>query len=174
VTILEQTAVSNGSAAQTGTESIQSGLKDLVVREEGEIMRNEYQRSFEEISRIVSDTEEFFSKNEVDDSLRTAVDLCIEELFVNMVNYNTETDALILIEMKALDEAIEVSLTDFDVERFDPTGAIEVDIDAPASERTPGGLGLYLVLKMVDSIHYEYNNRQSKITFTIKVVKENV
>jgi anti-sigma regulatory factor (Ser/Thr protein kinase) len=41
-----------------------------------------------------------------------------------------------------------------------------VDTDAPLSERTPGGLGLYLVLKMADSIHYEYHNRQSKITFT--------
>ena len=44
---------------------------------------------------------------------------------------------------------------------------IHVDTDAPLGERTPGGLGLYLVLKMVDSIHYEYRNRQSKITFIV-------
>ena len=30
----------------------------------------------------------------------------------------------------------------------------------------PGGLGLYLVLKMADTIHYEYRDRTSKITFT--------
>lgn len=143
-------------------------------RKGGWIMRQEYQRSFEEISHIVSDTEKFFDSNGVDKSLRTAVDLCIEELFVNMVNYNTETEALILIEMKALDGGVQVSLTDFDVERFDPTVANDVDVDAPVSERVPGGLGLYLVLKMVDSIHYEYKHRQSKITFTIKMVKENV
>ncbi len=137
-------------------------------------MRTEYERSFEEISRIVGDTEQFFSRHGVDASLRTAVDLCIEELFVNMVNYNTETEALILIEMQALGHGIKVSLTDFDVERFDPTEADDVDVDAPVSERIPGGLGLYLVLKMVDSIHYEYANRQSKITFTIKVLSENV
>ena len=40
-----------------------------------------------------------------------------------------------------------------------------VDVDAPLENRTPGGLGLYLVLKMADSIHYEYRNRTSKITF---------
>ncbi len=137
-------------------------------------MRNEYARSFDEISRIVSDTEGFFGSNGVDVSLRTAVDLCIEELFVNMVNYNTETDAEILIEMQAVQQGIQVSLTDFDVERFDPTVLNEVDVDAPVSERVPGGLGLYLVLKMVDSIHYEYSNRQSKITFTINVIEENV
>ncbi|HET6564559.1 MAG TPA: ATP-binding protein [Xanthomonadales bacterium] len=137
-------------------------------------MRNRYERSFEEISRIVGDTEQFFASQGVDASLRTAVDLCIEELFVNMVNYNTETEALILLEMQALPQGVQVSLTDFDVERFDPTEAEDVDIDAPVSERVPGGLGLYLVLKMVDSIHYEYANRQSKITFTIKVVGQNV
>jgi anti-sigma regulatory factor (Ser/Thr protein kinase) len=137
-------------------------------------MRKEYERSFDEISRIVGDTEKFFDANHVDGSLRTAVDLCIEELFVNMVNYNTETSALILIEINPLDQGVQVILTDFDVERFDPTVPGDVDIDAPVAERIPGGLGLYLVLKMVDSIHYEYNNRQSKITFVIKTVKKNV
>lgn len=137
-------------------------------------MRIEYGRSYEEISRIVRDTESFFRREGIAASLRTAVDLCIEELFVNMVNYNTETDSSILLEMRPVDHGVEVSLTDFNVERFDPTELREVDIDAPASERTPGGLGLYLVLKMVDSIHYEYINRRSKITFTIKVVGENV
>jgi anti-sigma regulatory factor (Ser/Thr protein kinase) len=63
---------------------------------------------------------------------------------------------------------IEVSLTDFDVDRFDPTVRRDIDVDAPLAERTPGGLGVYLVLKMVDSIHYEYHDRQSKITFQIK------
>jgi len=89
-----------------------------------------------------------------------------------MVNYNTETDQDILIEMRSIDQGIEVSLTDFDVERFDPTLAQDVDIDAPLSERSPGGLGLYLVLKMADSIHYQYHGRKSKITFTNSVAAE--
>ena len=63
------------------------------------------------------------------------------------------------------DHGVEVSLTDYDVERFDPREVAPVDVDAPLDDRAPGGLGLYLVLKMVDSIHYEYRNRQSKITF---------
>ena len=73
--------------------------------------------------------------------------------------------------MRPIDRGVEVSLTDFDVERFDPTRAVEVDIDAPLAERTAGGLGLYLVLKMADSIHYEYHDRMSKITFTNSVRK---
>ena len=135
-------------------------------------MQRKYQRSFNQIRKIVEDTAGFFSEHEIDDSLRMKVDLSLEELFVNMVTYNTETDSDILIEMKPIEQGIEVSLTDFDVERFDPTMAAEIDIDAPLSERTPGGLGLYLVLKMADSIHYEYRDRKSKITFTNRVTGE--
>jgi anti-sigma regulatory factor (Ser/Thr protein kinase) len=100
--------------------------------------------------------------------------LSLEELFVNMVNYNTETVCEILIEMKPIDNGIEVSLTDYDVDRFDPTNSGQVDVDAPLADRIPGGLGLYLVLKMADSIHYEYHGRTSKITFTNKVAKADV
>lgn len=137
-------------------------------------MQKKFNRSFAEITRIVDATEHFFAQEGIDPGLRTAVDLCIEELFVNMVNYNAETAEDILLEMSPITDGLEVSLTDFNVERFDPTTAREVDIDAPLAERTPGGLGVYLVLKMVDSIHYEYHNRQSKITFRIKVATSNV
>lgn len=132
-------------------------------------MQKTYSRNFDQIQEIVADTERFFEQEKIDESLRMKVDLSLEELFVNMVSYNTETDRDILIEMYPVEKGVEVSLTDYDVERFDPTLAAEVDTDAPLTERTPGGLGLYLVLKMADSIHYEYHERQSKITFTNRV-----
>jgi serine/threonine-protein kinase RsbW len=137
-------------------------------------MRKKYRRSFDEIRKIVADTERFFLQENIDESLRMKADLSLEELFVNMVTYNTETSGDILIEMNAIHNGIEVSLTDFNVERFDPTESKQVDVDAPLADRTPGGLGLYLVLKMADSINYEYHDRTSKITFTNRVAERNV
>ncbi len=128
-------------------------------------MEKKFKRNFEEIRNIVSMTSDFFAQESLDNSLRNAVDLATEELFVNMVTYNTETEADILIEMQPANGGIEVSLTDYDVDRFDPTEATSLDIEASLDDRTPGGLGLYLILKMVDSIHYEYHDRTSKITF---------
>lgn len=128
-------------------------------------MQQDFCRSFDEIKNIVSFTEQCFEQYKIDNSLRNLVDLCVEELFVNMVNYNTETDADIRIEMSPQDRGLKVSLTDYGVDRFDPRSSDPVDINAPADQRVPGGLGLYLVLKMVDSINYEYRNRTSKITF---------
>jgi len=134
-------------------------------------VKRSYKRSFDEIANIVADTGRFFAEAHIDESLRMKVDLSIEELFVNMVTYNTESDSDILLEMEPIEGGIEVSLSDFDVERFDPTMIRDIDTDAPLSERTPGGLGLYLVLKMADSIHYAYHDRTSKITFTNRVAE---
>jgi anti-sigma regulatory factor (Ser/Thr protein kinase) len=132
-------------------------------------LKQRYARNFDEIARIVAHTEQFFAEQGIDPSLRMKVDLSLEELFVNMVTYNTEAEEDIEIRMRPIDGGIEVSLSDFGVERFDPTRAGDVDIEAPLSERTPGGLGLYLVLKMADTIHYEYHDRRSTITFTNRV-----
>jgi len=82
-----------------------------------------------------------------------------------MVTYDTETNSDILIEMNPNERGVEVIMTDFGVEKFDPRDAAAVDVGAPLEQRTPGGLGLYLVLKMVSSIHYEYRDRTSRITF---------
>ncbi len=130
-------------------------------------MEQKFKRNFDELKNIVAMTEVLFREEGLQAGLRNVVDLATEELFVNMVTYNTESDEDILIQMKPHKHGVEVSLTDYDVERFDPTSAAVVDIDAPLDDRTPGGLGLYLVLKMVDSIHYEYRRRQSKITFIV-------
>lgn len=128
-------------------------------------MQQSFGRSLDKLVDIVSFTDRFFSDEELDPSMRYVIDLCVEELFVNMITYNTETSADILIEMKPRGQGVEVSLTDFDVERFDPRETEAVNVDVPLEQRTPGGLGLYLVLKMADSIHYEYRDRSSRITF---------
>lgn len=130
-------------------------------------MQQKFKRSFNELQNIVTMTESVFREYGLEPNLRNVVDLATEELFVNMVTYNTESNDDILIQMEPHEHGIEVSLTDYNVQRFDPRSASGVNVHAPLAERTPGGLGLYLVLKMVDSIHYEYRNRQSKITFIV-------
>jgi anti-sigma regulatory factor (Ser/Thr protein kinase) len=134
-------------------------------------MEMTFKRSIDELQAIVAATDRFFSDRRIGPALRLPVDLSIEELFVNLVKYNRGTNRGITLRMDWVGDAVEVSLTDYDVERYDPTRAPDLDIDAPLAERRPGGMGLYLVSKMVDAIHYEYRNRESKITFTKKMVQ---
>ncbi len=122
-------------------------------------------RSLDELQAIVAATDLFFSERGIDPALRLPVDLSIEELFVNLVKYNRGTDHDIRLRLDWIGDAVEVTLTDYGVEPYDPTRAPEPDMDAPLAARRPDGMGLYLVSKMVDAIHYEYRNRESRITF---------
>ena len=122
-------------------------------------------RDIGELERIANVTRVFFAEKDIDTGLRNVVDLAIEELFVNMVKYNTGTHAKIEIKLEPQQDGIKVTLTDFDVERFDPTVHGKVDVNAPLEDRVPGGLGVFLTLKLVDSIEYDYRDRVSKITF---------
>ncbi|MFV8819672.1 ATP-binding protein [Haliea sp. E17] len=137
-------------------------------------MTTSYPRSLDSLESIVADTARSFTENGIDASLLHTVDLVIEELFVNMVKYNRGATRDIALDIRQIDSGVEVSLTDFDVERFDPSQPVEVDIYAPATERDAGGLGLYLIHKMVDSIKYEYYDRQSKVTITKRVCPADV
>jgi len=124
------------------------------------------ERSIDELPRIVAFTEAFFKAADVQEKLRFTVDLLIEEVFVNLVKYNVSTHK-ILLELTPFGHGVKLRFTDFDVDKFDPRDAPQVDIEAPLSERTPGGLGVYLSLKIADHIDYEYNKRTSQLTITL-------
>ena len=130
-------------------------------------VKKRFPRELDGLEDLVSFTDQFFRDGSVDSRLRFAVDLCIEELFVNMVRYNRETVHPIQLELATCEQGVKITLTDYDVERFDPRSAPAADVGAPLEQRQPGGLGLFLVMKMVDSIHYEYANRESKISVVI-------
>jgi len=126
-----------------------------------------FQRSFEAIGELAGFTREVFRHQQIDQRILPTVDLAIEELFTNMVKYANGTEAAVRVSLEAIPGGVEVTLTDYGVDRFDPTGAPEVDVRAPLEARHPGGLGLHLIRKMVDSIEYGYEDRtrQGRITF---------
>ena len=126
-----------------------------------------FKRSFDSIPRIFALTAEAFARDGIDPRLLHTVDLALEELFTNMVKYSTTTDAAVQVEIVAIEGGVEVTLTDYDVEPFDVTQAPDVDITLPIEQRRPGGLGLHLIRRLLDSIEYDYSKekRRSRITF---------
>lgn len=124
-------------------------------------------RTFDSLEEIFAFTADFFAAHEIDPEFLPTVDLTLEELFTNMVKYSPAGDAHVRIDMAATEGGVEVTLTDYDVERFDVTKAPDADINLPIEERRPGGLGLHLIRRLVDSMQYEYSHesRQSRITF---------
>jgi serine/threonine-protein kinase RsbW len=129
-------------------------------------MNKKFKRTFDSLRNIFEFTESFFSTEGIDGKHRFAVNFAVEELFTNMVKYNPGNPNEILLSIDHVDGELVASLTDFDVDRFDVTEDRKVDVDSPLEERKIGGLGLHLIPKMIDSIDYDYADRQSKVTFT--------
>jgi phosphoserine phosphatase len=126
-----------------------------------------FRRGVDSLQDIFDFTSEVFARQQIDASLLQTVDFTVEELFTNMVKYSKMSDAAVDLTLTGIAGGVEVTLTDHDVEPFDVTQSPDVDIGMPIEERKPGGLGLHLIRRMVDSIEYQYTkeSRQSRITF---------
>ena len=126
-----------------------------------------FERSFAALPAVVAFTSEFFARHGVDRTLLYPVDFALEELFTNVVKYAVGGAAHVDIDIATLAGAVEVQLTDYDVERFDITEVPDAKVDLPIEQRQPGGLGLHLVRRMVDRVDYDYSEveRRSRIRF---------
>jgi len=132
-----------------------------------------FRRSFDAIDDIFAFTADAFDRERIEPGVRPSVDLVLEELFTNVVKYghSGETPEMPLrVELTKVPDGVEVVFTDDDATPFDPTRAPEVDIEAPIEERRPGGLGLHLIRKLVESIEYRYveESRQGQVRFRIR------
>jgi serine/threonine-protein kinase RsbW len=126
-------------------------------------------RSFDSIEKIFEFTSGFFAREGADPRLLPCVDFAVEELFTNMVKYGAAADpgTRVRIGIASVEGGVEVTLTDYGVEPFDVTRAPDADVNLPIEQRRPGGLGIHLIRRLVDSCEYEYSKerRESRIRF---------
>ena len=125
-----------------------------------------FKRSIDSVAEIYRFSEDIMSAADIDESVRFPVHLAMEELFVNLVSYNPGARRDILIEVETADEGVAVTITDHDAAEFDVTRERPVDTGASLRERKPGGLGLHLVQRMVDTLEYDYRGGRSRIRFS--------
>jgi anti-sigma regulatory factor (Ser/Thr protein kinase) len=132
-----------------------------------ELVNRSFSRSIESLARVFDFTNEFALMHTLNDKVRYVLDLAVEEFFTNMVKYNPAGKGEIEMRMNLTGNEIIVHLVDPDADPFDVTKERTVDLQKSLSERKVGGLGVFLVQKLVENLHYHHQNRVSTISFRL-------
>ena len=128
-------------------------------------MEKKFNASIDELDNVLK-----FIDNEIkdinDNKLLTKFNLVVEEIFVNIVSYAYEdnsTNNTVTISIKDNDDKTIITFVDSG-KHFNPLIKDDPDISLSADERPVGGLGIYLVKKMMDNVEYEYKDNKNILT----------
>lgn len=122
--------------------------------------------NLKEIMRFVSD----FAKAEgFTPKTIQQIELATEEALVNIFNYAYPDDETGEVEVRCRMEdqsSLVIDLLDKG-KPFDIQSVPEPDLTLDVSERKVGGLGIYLIKKMVDRVHYRREGQKNILTLVI-------
>ena len=87
-----------------------------------------------------------------------------DEIYANIVNYSKATLATIFYSIE--NGKLRISFTDNGIP-YNPLEASEPDVTLSAEERQIGGLGIFMVKKMTESMEYEYADGKNVLSLVI-------
>ncbi len=98
--------------------------------------------------------------------------VAVEEIFVNIVHYaydSKEGEVIISVNPDETGSSVRIQFADTGVP-YNPLVKKDPDTTMDIEERTPGGLGIYMVKNIMDNVYYE--RKDGKNIFTIVKNKE--
>ena len=103
--------------------------------------------------------------------VRAQINVAAEEVFVNIARYAYFPDTgPAVVRVETVREPLQVILTFLDHGKpFDPLAKQDPDLKLPLEARDPGGLGIFMLKKIMDDVSYEYKDGQNILTFTKNV-----
>jgi anti-sigma regulatory factor (Ser/Thr protein kinase) len=120
--------------------------------------------SLKELERLTDEVARFCAERSLGDDMKFDLDLALEELFVNSVRHGgcEGMDEAVEIRLRLDGNSVLVDFSDRGIP-FDPTSAPAPDLDAPAEQRRPGGLGIHLVRQMMRNFEYRRAGDRNEI-----------
>jgi len=101
------------------------------------------------------------------------LNLALEEVFVNIINYAYPQGEVGSTELTATcgsDDSVVFTVVDTGM-AFDPTQVAEADVTLDAASRPVGGLGIHIVRHMVDELRYRREQGRNVLTLKKKINK---
>lgn len=122
-----------------------------------------------EVKRLAEYVEQIGEDLHLDMKTQTQLNLALEEAVVNVINYAYpagENGKIGLQVTYAEDERkLKFVLSDSGTP-FNPTNVPEVDVTKKLEDRQIGGLGIFLVKKMMDTVEYRYFDKKNELFMT--------
>lgn len=120
----------------------------------------------DEIREFVADVAR---KNGFTDKEIYSLQLAADEAASNIIEHAYEgvSGATFDVTCAMQDDALVITMRD-DGKPFDVSKVKQPDLKADLSERQIGGLGVYLIRKLMDEVHYESNARTGNLLTMIK------
>jgi anti-sigma regulatory factor (Ser/Thr protein kinase) len=134
---------------------------------------NTFERRFpnqlDPLSRATEEAVRFLEERGVDSGGVYLANLAIEELGTNILKYAYDDAAIheILLRLEVHPGGLLLVLED-DGREFNPLAAPEPEVDLPAEQRVPGGLGIHLVRKLAERLDYQRCGGRNRITVRIR------
>jgi len=123
-----------------------------------------------EMTVVQEKLNQYYDFHNFSENVRFAIDLAMDEIITNIISYAFEpgTSHPIYIDLDIKDNYLIILIKDDGVP-FNPLEAKEPDFDIPLSDRTIGGLGIFLTKKNMDEVHYEFNKPYNCLTLKKKI-----
>lgn len=102
-----------------------------------------------------------------------AIHLVCEEIVVNIVNYAYPDDAngYMIVELNNDGTSLSIIFRDGGIP-FNPLDRKSPDISLPLEEREIGGLGIFLTQQMMDTVSYDYCNKENVLSIKKRICHE--
>ena len=129
-----------------------------------------------ELERLHDFIKQIGKENHIKDGLLDEINLAVEEAIVNVIDYaypdGVEGEAVINVNEE--NGFIKFVIKDKG-KPFDPTQVKEADTTLGVEDREIGGLGIFLVRKIMDNVQYERTaDGQNVLTLIKKIKEENI
>lgn len=115
--------------------------------------------------------QKFIDETDSDEKMKNDVLVSAEEIFVNVSKYAyPEKNGEVFVEARFLpgNGVLCLKFTDQGIP-FDPTKMRSPDISQGSRERKIGGLGIFMVRKMMDTMEYFYEDGYNNLLLTKKI-----
>jgi serine/threonine-protein kinase RsbW len=110
---------------------------------------------------------DFWSESNLPAGDAVPFELALEEVFMNVVMHGAAADRATRVEVSvALVDGGVILIVEDDGPPFDPLSLPAPDLTASLEKRPIGGLGVFLVRKMMDSVRYQRRGARNQLQMT--------